>query len=56
MAKVEVIRDTSVWINGVRHDVKAGIQELENHVAELLLQLGLAKAVEEKKDDKRRRG
>ncbi|MEM4535396.1 MAG: hypothetical protein QW764_05085 [Desulfurococcaceae archaeon] len=58
MVKVKVLKDTEVRINGVRYIVKAGVQDVERHVAELLLQLSLAEPVIEKEErnDKRRRG
>lgn len=58
MVKVKALKDTEVRINGVRYIVKAGVQDVERHVAELLLQLSLAEPVIEKEErnDKRRRG
>ncbi|QID32322.1 hypothetical protein [Pampinifervens florentissimum] len=62
MVKVKVLKDTELRINGVRYIVKAGVQDVERHVAELLLQLSLAEQVAEKEErreernDKRRRG
>ncbi len=59
MERVKVFKDTELRINGIRYELKAGVQEVEKHVAELLLQLSLAEPVaEEKKEernDKRRR-
>lgn len=58
MVKVKVLKDTELRINGVRYILKAGVQDVEEHVAELLLQLSLAEQVIEKEErnDKRRRG
>ncbi|MEM1589314.1 MAG: hypothetical protein QW175_02705 [Candidatus Bathyarchaeia archaeon] len=58
MVKVKVLKDAEVRINGVRYVVVSGVQEVEKHVAELLLQLSLAEPVIEKEErnDKRRRG
>lgn len=58
MVKVKVLKDAEVRINGVRYAVVSGVQEVEKHVAELLLQLSLAEPATEKEErnDKRRRG
>lgn len=58
MVKVKVLKDTELRINGVQYIVKAGVQDVEKHVGELLLQLSLAEPVIEKEErnDKRRRG
>lgn len=58
MVKVKVLKDTELRINGVRYILKAGVQDVEEYVAELLLQLSLAEQVIEKEErnDKRRRG
>lgn len=53
--RVMVFKRQEVRINGVLYKIEAGVQELEPHVAELLLNLGLAEKVEEKRDDNRRR-
>jgi uncharacterized protein YlzI (FlbEa/FlbD family) len=45
--KVYVKKDTTCWINGKEYTVKAGIQEVDENVAEILLQAGYAKPVEE---------
>lgn len=54
--KVRVFRSQEVRINGRLYRVQEGVQELEEHVAELLMNLSLAERVEEKTDDKRARG
>lgn len=49
--KVLVKEDTECYINGTEYKVQKGVQELEDHVAELLLNVGRAEPVEEEKDD-----
>lgn len=50
--KVYLEKQTVCWINGKEHKVNAGIQELDDNVAKLLIEAGYAKPVEDKKDDK----
>ncbi len=46
--KVYVKTDTTCWINGKEYNVKAGVQEVNDNVAEILIQAGYAKPVEAK--------
>jgi hypothetical protein len=51
--KLFVKETTSVWINGKEHKVQAGIQEVEDNIALILLET--KPAVAEKVDDTKKK-
>lgn len=53
--KVYIYSPTSCWINGKEYKVQAGIQEIPDEVAQVLINAGLARKIEEdKRTDKKR--
>ncbi|MEJ5227187.1 hypothetical protein [Thermodesulfovibrio sp.] len=53
--KVYMESPSECWINGKEYKVQAGIQEIPDEVAEVLINAGLARQVEEdKKTDKKK--
>lgn len=53
--KVYIYSPTSCWINGKEYKVQAGIQEIPDEVAQVLINAGLARKIEEdKRADKKR--
>jgi len=50
--KLFVKESTSVWINGKEYKVQAGIQEVEDNIALILLEAKLAEKVD---DDKKKK-
>jgi uncharacterized protein YlzI (FlbEa/FlbD family) len=53
--KVYIEKDTICWINGKEYTVKAGIQEVEDNVAEVLIQAGYAKPVKKAVEEEEKR-
>jgi len=51
--KLFVKESTSVWINGKEYKVAAGIQEVDDNIALILLEAKLAEEVKE--DDKKKK-
>ncbi len=54
MEKIVVEKDTPVWINGKQVVIKAGVQEVNEDIARILIQAGYAKAVEKKKGQEKK--
>jgi len=50
--KLFVKQSTSVWINGKEYKVQAGIQEVQDNIALILLEAKLAEQVD---DDKKKK-
>jgi len=50
--KIHVEKDTPVWVNGKKVIVKAGVQEVDEDIARILIHAGYARAIEEKTEEK----
>jgi hypothetical protein len=51
--KLIVKEDSTVWINGVEYQIKAGLRDVDDNVAMILLEAKKAEKVEE--EDKKKR-
>jgi hypothetical protein len=53
--KVNVFENTKLWINSVEYTIEKGIQEVEEHIAEVLLKAKAAEKIEEKEEKGKRK-